>query len=260
MYFKQFLTEVRSGDIVAFNKAVSSNEFTAERDDDLDNVEAILDFFYKRGYKKIGKGLYSTALQATDHFIVKVSRSDRSFEQYVKMVRREQNKRIRIHYPTIILEKEVPMNMSRATIKVYFMERLFTIAEVSAEEFIQSHTKKDVGIFAYLAGEFIDSGSAEQAKKMIHVAETLDPSLKFGEPPQHPGYDNVPINAYQQYDAARRSFTSQLKDAADKAGDEPFFQAIDQIHALGFHSLDMHAGNVMVRKPSGQIVITDPVA
>ena len=245
MYFKQFLTEVKTGDMVAFNQAVKQNQFDAEM-----VAYNIKQFFRHRGYKVIGEGFYASVLQSTDHFIVKIADNDERYNKYVELVRQRERKSL--HFPVVIAQQRVH------TADVYFIERLYPFHDLPPEEFIPHHTKKDVPMFLWLAANFLDHSDARTAKSMLGVVRALDPSIKLGSVPEHPGYGDDRL--IDQYYVDVHAYEQSLDDIIDKGKyDHPFIQAIEQIKKIK-KSMDLHQGNIMIRKPSFDLVITDPLA
>jgi hypothetical protein len=254
MYFKQFLTEVSTGDIIALNKAVENKTipFDARR-------EEVVYWFEQRGYTPIGEGAFATALQSKDHFIVKVASGDKAFAKYTNMTRKgkKQKRMGQIpFFPRIIAQKTVS-----EWVIVYFIERLVQLRDVTAEELIKHHTKKDAGIFIFLAAGFIEAHDSDEVEKVLHVALTLDPSLKFPAWPEHPGWgDNERTD---QWHADRRALRRTLEKIADEQYDNhPFIEAVVLIKRLGGgdNPLDLHSGNIMIRMPTYEVVLSDPVA
>jgi hypothetical protein len=242
MYFKEFLTEVRTGDLIAFNKAIETGQFNT------DTFNDILQFFRDRGYREIGSGWYATVLQSTDHFIVKIAGGDTGYNQYVELARRERNP----HFPRVIAQKQVE------DVDVYFIERLHVFDHSKVEELVQHHTKKDAPMFVWLAFNFLSTTIPVAAKNMLEVANTLDPTLQLREIPEHPGHENK--RKADQYWTNLTAYESELEAKVEEMiSNHPFLRAVEQIKGIK-ESMDLHTGNIMIRKPSYQLVITDPLA
>jgi len=245
MYFKQFLTEVRTGDLIAFNKAIEQNAFSNNEFGEGYNIKQ---WFRNRGYATVGEGFYASVMQSTDHFIVKIADGDRGYNQYVELARRGGNP----HFPKIIAQKQVE------DVDIYFIERLYPFYDIPAKEFIQHHTKKDAPMFLWLAYNFVGASNPKAATYMVEVANTLDPSLKIQEVPEHPGYKNE--RKVDQYWTNVTAYESTLEDELERIkSNHPFLQAVEQIKRIR-ESTDIHTGNIMIRKPAFQLVITDPLA
>jgi len=248
MYFKEFLTEVRTGDLIAFNKAIEQGVFSQASDGFVSEWRAITQFFRDRGYRTVGEGFYATVMQSTDHFIVKIADGDRGYNQYVELARRERNP----HFPRVIAQKQV------GDTDVYFIERLYPFHDVPAEEFIKHHTKKDAPMFLWLAYNFLNSDNPRSARYMIQAANGLDPSLKLEDVQKHPGYEDD--KQVEQYWTNIHAHVRELEGKIDKGNyNHPFLRAVEQIEKIR-ESTDIHTGNIMIRKPPFQLVITDPLA
>ena len=244
MYFKQFLTEVSTGDLIAFNKAVERGEFAES-----DQGETIKQFFRERGYKVVGSGFFATVLQSTDYYIVKIAQNDERYNKYVELVRRG---RRNPHFPVVIAQRKVD------TIDVYFIERLYPFHDLPPEEFIPHYTKKDAPMFLWLAANFLNHSDGRTAKSMLGVVRALDPSIELDPIPDHPGYGDD--RRMDQYWVNIHAYERTLEDILDKGKyNHPFLQAIQQIKKIK-ESMDLHTGNIMIRKPSYDLVITDPLA
>jgi len=202
MQFKEFLTEVSTGDILAFNQAVRKGDFHPDkyvgRDYGEPNAyEEINEFFEKRGYKRIGSGAFSTVLQSKDHYVVKVASQDVAFSSYADLTR---SGRMNSLFPRIIAVTNVPLNKhygSDEAVKVYFVERLFPLQSIAVEELIKHHTERDAPMFLWMVGGFL--GHPLEAEKMRKVAMTLNPELSVEPIPIHPGFgDEKKSNQYYE--------------------------------------------------------------
>jgi hypothetical protein len=242
MHFKQFLTEVSSGDIVAFNKAVDAGEFQESYQ--------IRAFFTSRGYKEIGYGLFAEVFQSKEYFVVKVAVGDSAFNSYVKMLRG--GGRMNPHFPKIIAQKKVTER-----INVFFIERLMPFSEVSVKDLVAHHRKEDAGIFVWLIPGFIN---AEEGPIVVETAKQLDINFRPNDPPIRPTGE-VPADEFSQYYADLNKYRTQFRPMAEKMlpKNHRFLQAVRQISNVE-GNLDLHGGNIMIRKPSFEVVLTDPVS
>ena len=256
MYFQQFLTEVSTGDLLAFNKAVRDGQFQGEY---YNVFHEVIEFFEHRGYEEIGSGAYAVALQSsTNYFIIKISHGDEGYDSYIQMSR---SGRVNPHTPKVIMQKAVAYD---DYVRVYFIERLYPFFDYSTNQFIQSHTKEDAPMFAYLAGEFIVD-DIHEGETLMEVAAALDPQFKAMlkkkelDIPDHPGYDDHEKATQYHHNISR--IAKELTQWGENNGsNHPFFRVIQEMKAMGRTMFDMHSGNVMVREPSKEVVITDPLA